>query len=419
MGKADHQLGINDRLTVRYYLNNSATSNSGSFNNAAADPDANTTDVRVQSLLGAYTHVFRSTLVNELRTTYLRRKFIDQRVGLGTNLAASIGLRGVSDQAFPVFTVPGYASLSNANLARIQTPITDTQLLESLSWFRGKHAAKFGFEFRAGGNAEIRDRGSSGVVAFSPLFTSNNGAANTGNALATLLLGAVNSASVQISDQIVTRAQYLAFFAQDDWRVTDRLTLNYGLRYDLELPRREVNNKMNSFDATAINPVSGTPGVVTFAGVNGVPERAFATDLNNIGPRVGFAYQIGPSGRTVLRGGTGVFYGQTVSATIGDTASLGFSTSASFVVAQAAVRARSACRTDSPPTRGLRSPTDSARSLPGRSRIQPWRSSIRISSRRRRTRRTSACSMSSTPASSSRSATSATRAVTSPATTSR
>jgi hypothetical protein len=92
---------------------------------------------------------------------------------------------------------------------------------------------------------------------------------------------------------------------------------------------------MNSFDPRAINPVSGTPGVITFAGRNGTPERAFATDWNNVGPRVGFAYQLTQSGHTVLRGGTGVFYGPTVSNTIGDTAALGFSTSASFVVSQA------------------------------------------------------------------------------------
>jgi len=333
--RADHELGPNDRLTVRYYLNDSATGNAGSFGNPSADPDANSTDVRVQSLLGAHTHIFGPSLVNELRVTYLRRKFIDARAGLGTDLAGSLGLRGVSDQAFPSFTIPGYASLGNPSMARVQTPITDTQVLESLSWFRGKHAMKFGLEVRAGGNSEVRDRGSSGVLTFSPLFTSNLGAANTGNSLATFLLGEVNSGSVQISDRITTRAQYVALFAQDDWRITDRLTLNYGLRYDLELPRREVDNRMNSFDATAINPVSGTPGIVTFAGRDGTPVRAFKTDRNNIGPRVGVAYLLTPSGRTVLRGGFGVFYGQTVSATIGDTASLGFSTSASFVVASA------------------------------------------------------------------------------------
>lgn len=333
--RVDHQFRPSDLLTVRYYINDSATNTTGSYGDPVADPLGDSTDVRVQSLTGAHTHIFGSNFVNELRLTYLRRKFIDRRPGLGTNLASAIGLRGVTDQAFPAFTIPGYASLSGSTVSRLQTPILDRQVLDSLSWSRGKHAYKFGFEFRAGANDEIRDRGSSGSLTFTPLITSNLGAPNTGNALAALLLGEVNSGSVQISDLIQTRASYWGFYAQDDWRITPRLTLNYGLRYDVELPRREVNNKMNSFDATAINPVSGTPGVVTFAGRGGVSERAFATDWNNVGPRIGFAYQLTRTGRTVLRGGAGLFYGQTVSNTIGDTAALGFSTSASFVVSQA------------------------------------------------------------------------------------
>jgi Carboxypeptidase regulatory-like domain/TonB-dependent Receptor Plug Domain/TonB dependent receptor len=334
VARVDHQLRSSDLLTVRYYLNDSGTYTTGSFDNPEADPLSDITDVRVQSLTGAYTHIFTSNVVNELRITYLRRKFIDERPGLGTNLAGQIGLRGVTAAAFPAFTIPGYASLSNAGVSRFQTPILDTQVLDSLSWHSGKHAMKFGVEFRAGANNEIRDRGSSGSLTFSPLITSNLGAPNTGNALASFLLGEVTAASVQISDLIRTRASYWAFYAQDDWRVSDRLTLNYGLRWETELPRREVDNKMNSFDATAINPVSGTPGVVTFAGRDGVPERAFGTDLNNFGPRAGLAYTFNDN-RTVVRGGAGIFYGSTVSNTIGDTAALGFSTSANFVVPQA------------------------------------------------------------------------------------
>ena len=112
-------------------------------------------------------------------------------------------------------------------------------------------------------------------------------------------------------------------------------TINAGVRWEVEFPRRVVGNKQNSFDPVAINPVSGTPGVVTFAGVNGTPERAFKTDWNNVGPRLGFAYRVPGKGETVIRGGGGVFFGPTVSNTIGDVASLGFSTSASYSVAQA------------------------------------------------------------------------------------
>ena len=335
VARVDHTVGLNDRITARYYLNDSGTSVTGSYGSPVADPLADATDVRVQSLLGAYTHIFRTNLISELRYTYLRRKFIDAHPGLGENFAGQIAFSGVSAQAFPAFTIPGYASLGSSAVSRTQTPILDNQILEAISWFSGRHSFRFGGEFRAGANDESRDRGSSGLLTFTPLITSNLGAANTGNALASFLLGEVNSGSVQFTDKLQTRASYWAFYAQDDWRVTDRLTLNLGLRYEVELPRREVNDRMNSFDVTAINPISGTPGVVTFAGVNGTPERAFQADVNNVGPRVGVAYQLTSTGRTVLRGGAGIFYGPTVSNTIGDAAALGFSTAASFVVSQA------------------------------------------------------------------------------------
>ena len=336
VGRLDHQFRATDLFTARYYINNSNTNNSGTYGIPASDPAGDLTDVRVQSMLGAHTHIFRPNLVNELRVTYLRRKFLDTRPGYGENLAGKIGLQGVSDAAFPAFTIPGYASLGNSTAVfRFQTPILDRQILDSLSWNRGRHAWKFGMEFRAGANDEIRDRGSAGNFTISPLITDLPGVSGTGNALASFLLGEVASASVQVSDKIPSRASYVAFYAQDDWRVSDRLTVNAGLRWEAELPRKVVGNKMNSFDPTAINPVSGTPGVVTFAGVNGVPERAFATDTNNFGPRLGFAYRIPGKRETVIRGGGGIFYGPTVSNTIGDVASLGFSTSASYVASAA------------------------------------------------------------------------------------
>jgi len=336
LGRVDHRLSEKDLLTARYYINDSDTYASGTYGIPESDPLGDMTDVRIQSILGAYTHIFNSSVIHELRFTYLRRKFIDTRPGHMENLAAKIGLNGVSEAAFPAFTIPGYASLGNSTrVFRIQTPILDRQFIDTLSWTRGSHALKFGTEVRMGGNSEIRDRSSAGSFTITPLITSLPGVANTGNALASLLLGEVNAANIQVSDQITTRATYWGFFAQDDWRVTKNLTLNYGFRYDLELPRRAVGNTMNSFDATATNPVSGTPGVVTFAGVNGTPERAFATDKNNFGPRFGFAYRLPFKKDTLIRGGAGIFYGQTVDATIGDTASLGFSTTASHVVSQA------------------------------------------------------------------------------------
>jgi hypothetical protein len=354
LGRLDHQFRPPDLVTARYYINDANTNNSGAYGIPAADPLNDITDIRIQNILASYTHIFTPAVSNDFRYTYLRRKFLDTRPGYGEDLASKIGLTGVSSAAFPAFTIPGYgvpagtvlgnvtvpssgAALGNPTAVyRFQTPIVDQQFQESLSWFRGKHALKFGAEYRKGANDEIRDRGSAGVFNSSPLLTDLPGSsATTGSALATFLLGYVNTASIQVSDKIPSRASYGAIYAQDDWRVSSRLTLNLGLRYEVEFPRYVVGNRMNSFDPLAINPVSSTPGVVTFAGVNGTPERAFRTDWNNIGPRAGFAWRTGGNHETVIRGGAGVFYGPTVSNSIGDVASLGFSTSASYTTSQA------------------------------------------------------------------------------------
>ena len=356
VGRLDHQFRQSDLVTARYYINDAATNNSGTYGIPAADPLADITDVRVQSILGAYTHIFNPTLTNDLRYTYLRRKFLDSRPGYGADYAAKIGLAGVTSAAFPAFTIPGYgvpagfvagnvtvpntgAALGNPTMVyRFQTPIVDQQFLDAVSWYKGKHAWKFGAEYRAGANDEIRDRGSAGNFTVSPLITGRPGTANTGNSLASFLLGEVNAASIQVSDKIPSRASYMAFYAQDEWRVTDRLTLSAGVRWEVEFPRYVLGNKQNSFDPNAINPVSGTRGTVTFAGLNGTPERAFRTDWNNVGPRLGFAWRPHGAGNMVIRGGGGIFYGPTVSNSIGDVASLGFSTSASYSVSQADVQ---------------------------------------------------------------------------------
>src|SRR5260370_720199 len=230
VAKRNHRFRPADLVTARYYINTSATDNNGNYGIPASDPNGDVTDVRVQSMLGAHTHIFRPNLTNELRVTYLRRKFLDTRPGYGDNLAVKIGLTGVSGAAFPAFTIPGYATLGNPSAVfRFQTPILDRQILDSVSWYHGKHAFKFGAEFRAGANDEIRDRGSAGNFTISPLITDLPGVSSTGNALASFLLGEVNAASVQVSDKIPSRAAYVAFYAQDDSRLTDRLTVHAGL----------------------------------------------------------------------------------------------------------------------------------------------------------------------------------------------
>ena len=115
-------------MTARYYINDANTNNSGTYGIPAADPLADITDVRVQTILGSYTHLFSPTLTNDFRYTYLRRKFIDSRPGLGDNLAAKIGLTGVTDAAFPAFTIPGYGVPAGFVAGNVTVPNTGAAL---------------------------------------------------------------------------------------------------------------------------------------------------------------------------------------------------------------------------------------------------------------------------------------------------
>src|SRR5579871_1089183 len=340
VGKLDHNLSSNDLLTARYYINDYHQGDDGAYGIPVSDPNAGTTDGRVQSIMGSYVHVFSPTVTNSLSVSYDQRKYIQQRFGAGDGLAQTIGLENVSAAAFPTIAISGYASLgalgtTNAAVARIQTPITDTQVLESVSKFQGKHAFKVGVEYRRGYNREADDITSSGAVTFTRQITDQPGVSGTGDAFASFLIGQANQASLQKLDSIPSHASYWAAYAQDDYRITPRLTLNLGLRWELELPRYVDGNRMNSFDPIAINPVSGTPGVVTFAGVNGVPTTAFDANYRNFAPRFGFAYKVPFLRALVVRGGAGIFYGPMVSNSVGPSASLGFGDSLSLVAPSA------------------------------------------------------------------------------------
>src|SRR4029434_10943270 len=113
--RVDHRLTPSDLLTARYYINDSDTYNSGTYGIPESDPLGDITDVRVQSVLGSYTHIFSPSFSNDLRFTYLRRKFIDSRPGAGENLASQIGLKGVTNAAVPAFTITGYVRASEVH----------------------------------------------------------------------------------------------------------------------------------------------------------------------------------------------------------------------------------------------------------------------------------------------------------------
>ena len=226
----------------------------------------------------------------------------------------------------------GYTNLGNGTQDRQQSPIQQYHLLDSATIVRGRHTIKFGAEMRPSKNRDILRSTISGQFNFNRGLTGITGNTLTGNSIATMLLGGVSAFDQQATPVLERSTRYLGAFIQEDWAVRPGLTLNFGIRWEADTPFRDANNRVNSFDPLAINPVSGTPGVVKFAGVNGWPDNPYAGDWNNYGPRFGFAWKPLGLKKTVLRGGFGIFFSHPFDGAVANTAALGFSDQSSLIL---------------------------------------------------------------------------------------
>jgi len=307
--KLDHIVSDKDRLSVRYVLHDFPSYVTGVFAEDGPDPNQNTSERRAHSLLINETHTFTPTIINDFRFNWQPRFFINLSAGLDTGWPTRLGIRGVSDRAFPRVNTAGYVSMGSGTHERVQTPIQDMHIVNVLSQFRGKHSLKYGGEARLGRNAEVFNQAISGVLNFAVQGTALPGAANTGNGTASMLLGLVNNASIQSTQPIDRSAWYYAAFVQDDWKLTTNLTMNIGVRWEAHTPRLDANDRQNGFDDKAINPVSRTPGVITFAGRDGRGRTVYNGDYNNWAPRLGLAWKPFGSTKTVVRSAYGIFFG--------------------------------------------------------------------------------------------------------------
>jgi hypothetical protein len=307
--KIDHNISDKDRVWVRYVLHNFPTKTSTVFPEPAADPNGVINLRRAHSIVVSEIHTFSPALINDVRFNWQPRFFNALSLGLDEGWPDKLGLKGVSPRAYPRVNVNGYASQGSGTHERIQAPIQDAHLVDVLSWFKGAHSVKFGGEWRFGRNAENFSPSMSGVFVFAPQPTAIAGNANSGNGVASLLLGLPNSASVVVNDRLDRRSHYLAGFVQDDWKVSANFTLNAGVRWEVHTPRIDAKNRQSSFDLKTVNPASGTPGAVTFANQGGLGRTIYNGDWNNFAPRLGFAWKPFGSRKTVIRSSYGIFYG--------------------------------------------------------------------------------------------------------------
>ena len=235
----------------------------------------------------------------------------------GSDWESVLGISGASGGVFPSFSFSGgqygigYSSLGGGNYT-VQIP-NALLVADSISWLHGAHSLHFGFDWRSyqysvgNLNTSPAFAFTNGQTAFAPT-TQQPAASNTGDPFASFLLGELSSENVLVSSHNPRWNQnYYGAFVQDDYKFRKNLTLNLGLRWDVDTPRHEATGAQSVFSPTANNPLSpGQPGAFIY----GKNATGASTYYKDFGPRIGFAWSPEFVRNTVLRGGYSIYYAQ-------------------------------------------------------------------------------------------------------------
>ncbi len=265
-------------------------------------------DLSNKNVVLSDTHTFSPRLINELRIGLVRQAFTFADASYGQNWPRKLGLpETVPPDVIPTVSISGYTSVGYGIVGKRGTVNWNLQNL--LTHVRGGHTLKVGAEHRILRGDNRQTSNPSGTFNFTSALTGDVlRPAGTGSSVASMVLGAVRNATVDMSQGISMHAYNTAFFVQDDWRVSRSLTVNIGLRYDFQQQPVERHNRLMNFDMNTKSSVSGLIGRAVYAGVGGQPRQWRAEDHNDWGPRFGFAWDLSGKGTTVLRGGYGIYY---------------------------------------------------------------------------------------------------------------
>lgn len=301
--RIDHNLNANNRIFGRFsnyavdkqdppWTGNSIAGN-GNF--------ATQYNIRGKSVALSWTSAISPSLLNELRGGFSRDNARSNPLGLavGTSLAGDYGLTGIPASPFaagiPPVNITGLQRLGTAPW-RPQVQVAQVwQLLDTVSWLKGSHSMKFGFEYRHTSNNFLDAQSPQGQITSSGIYSGNSGLG-----AADFLLGDVSTASFTTPSVIHNYKVAYNFFAQDSWRATKNLTVTYGVRYELFSPMLNHQNALANFT------YANGGGFVQAKDGGWFDRSLIRPDKNDWAPRLGISYQA--LDRVVLRGGYGIFY---------------------------------------------------------------------------------------------------------------
>ncbi len=318
--RLDHRFGQKDNLFASYQY-----ADSDEFY-PLSNPLCSARDVpgfgcdelqRTQQAVASWTHLFGAALINELRLGYSRFGFYRLQEDREQNVIARLGIGGLPDagktpfnNGAPQLSVTGYVVIGGPTNLPQGRHDNNYNIVENLTWVKGPHTLKFGFDGRHVLFNSFFTNFGRGAFVFDGTFT--------GNAAADLLLGMPRQADRNSGEPFHNAISTISgYYIQDNWKVNPKLTLELGLRYELDLPPTERVDKIASFDPRTgtllvaggreafINPQTNLLEIRSRADVG---RRLWQTDYNNFAPRIGLAWRPFGGTGTVVRAGFGTFY---------------------------------------------------------------------------------------------------------------
>jgi hypothetical protein len=294
--RADATLTKRDSVFVRYSYGLESVIKQSTFTALPAGYGAGTNTNHPRGVAAGYTHIFSPNIVNEFRYGYLRPYYAYINPLEGVPVSANLGIANANRNPL----LGGGAAINgNGDLeytgdgGPYEVPQKSNQFVDSVSITHGGHSLRFGANIMKREVKFFQGNNAKGYFGFARDFT--------GYTTADMLTGFTDDYSIGVASSFFdTKSWETGYFAQDDWKVTRRLTLNLGVRYDLYTHPYEQNNNQSNFDTIT--------GTLLAAGQNGNSRALVNNNYNNIAPRFGFAYDLTGKGTSSLRGGYGIYY---------------------------------------------------------------------------------------------------------------